>query len=390
MDSSMSADDRYIAFDSSAALVRGDTNGGTDIYLRDRKTGQTRRISLTSGGGQTQGGFMHSGSGYPSISADGRYVAFASYATNLSAGDSNNDLDIFVRDVKAGTTRQVSVSSTGAHANGAATFDPPVISANGRYVAFASAASNLVPGDTNNAYDVFVRDLKTGTTRRVSLANNGAQPNNYSHFVTMSGNGRYVAFMSVATNMGPGSSSIYSPLYIRDLQTGTTRTLTNATFPAALNGTGQYLAYSGRAKPEQPGYGQIYLEDLNSGATQLVSASTSGTLSSRGGDEPGISADGRYVVFRSYGSDLVAGDTNQCGDRDGLHSCADIFVRDTHTGKTSRVNLSSTGAQTLYADSDAGAISPDGRFVTFSTPAGNLVTGDTNGIGDVFLRGPLH
>src|SRR3989440_488453 len=161
---SISADGRFVAFYSSAAnLVGSDTNGVRDVFVRDRKTGKTTRVSVDSHGAQGNGD-----SEGPSISADGRFVAFLSSASNLVGGDTNGVRDVFVRDRKTGKTRRVSVDSHGAQGKGASFV--PSISANGRFVAFSSVANNLVGGDTNTASDVFVRDRKTGKTRRGSRA----------------------------------------------------------------------------------------------------------------------------------------------------------------------------------------------------------------------------
>ena len=169
---SISADGRFVAFNSFASnLVPEDTNGKTDIFVRDLSTNTTTLVSLDSAGNQGNG-FSNS----PSISADGRFVAFESTASNLVPGDTNNVGDIFVRDLLTNTTTRVSVDSAGNQGNKASY--PPSISANGRFVAFYSDASNLVPGDTNSNTDIFVRDLLTNTTTRVSVdsAGNQAQP----------------------------------------------------------------------------------------------------------------------------------------------------------------------------------------------------------------------
>ncbi|MGZ4664922.1 MAG: TolB family protein, partial [Frankiaceae bacterium] len=148
------------------------------------------------------------------VSANGRYVAFISGAANLVPGDTNTESDVFVRDRRAGTTTRVSVSNTGAQANGYSY--EVAVSANGRYVAFDSNATNLVPGDTNDAQDVFVRDRRAGTTTRVSVSNSGAQGNGGSGDPAVSANGRYVAFNSFATNLVPGDTNDARDVFVRD------------------------------------------------------------------------------------------------------------------------------------------------------------------------------
>jgi Tol biopolymer transport system component len=152
-----------VAFESFASnLVAGDTNGTAEVFVRDRVAQLTRRVSVGPGGQQA-----NSGSFDPAISADGRFVAFPSSATNLVAGDTNDTFDVFVRDREAQLTRRVSVGAAGQQAN-SYSFDP-AISAHGRFVAFVSVASNLVAGDTNNTHDVFVRDRMLQVTLRVSV-----------------------------------------------------------------------------------------------------------------------------------------------------------------------------------------------------------------------------
>jgi len=167
---SISADGRYVAFDSHATnLVPGDTNASSDVFVHDNLTGTTRRVSVDSNGTQANGI-----SSYVVISADGHFVAFASAATNLVPGDTNGNWDVFEHDMVNGTTTRVSVSSSGAQAFGG---DSGVyglsISADGRYVAFQSSALNLASPDFNGSDDVFVHDRVSGITTRVSVASNG-------------------------------------------------------------------------------------------------------------------------------------------------------------------------------------------------------------------------
>jgi Tol biopolymer transport system component len=205
---SISADGRYVAFASLASnLVPGDTNGRMDIFVHDRLTGQTTRVSVASDGTEGNGD-----SGFPSISADGRYVAFASLASNLVPGDTNGTWDVFVHDRLTGQTTRVSVASGGAQGNGDSRF--PSISADGRYVAFQSYASNLVPGDTNGVLDVFVHDRLTGQTTRVSVASDGTQGDSYSFGSSISADGRYVAFASYASNLVPGDTNGWADVFV--------------------------------------------------------------------------------------------------------------------------------------------------------------------------------
>jgi Tol biopolymer transport system component len=255
-DPALTADGSVVAFSSDATdLVADDRNRVADIFVRDLGAGSTRRASVDSGGQPANGS-----SATPSTSADGRYVVFASDATNLVAGDTNGAQDVFVRDLTAGSTRRVSLDSRGHQGDGDST--GPSISADGRYVTFASAATNLAAGDTNDALDVFVRDLRHGTTNRVSLDSRGRPGDAPSYDASISPNGRYVAFASDATNLVAGDTNELPDVFLRDLRYGSTQraSLTSdgqqgdglAGRPA-LSGNGRYLAFAADSTDLVPG-----------------------------------------------------------------------------------------------------------------------------------------
>src|SRR6185295_7492640 len=189
--------------------VPGDTNGASDIFVRDLVGGTTERVSIPNGSGQAD-----AASYAPSISADGRFVVFESEATNLVGGDTNNLRDIFVRDRQLGVTERVDVPTGGGEAD--ATSYTPSISADGRFVSFGSLATDLVGGDTNGTGDVFLRDRQIGTTARVSVDSAGAQGNFVSDDPVISADGRYVAFRSYATNLVPGDTNGFTDVFVRD------------------------------------------------------------------------------------------------------------------------------------------------------------------------------
>src|SRR6185436_5012987 len=196
----ISADGRFVAFASSASnLVAGDTNGTNDIFLRDRAAGTTVLLSVDSAGTQGNGPSQS-----PAISADGHLVAFLSVASNLVPGDTNSGSDVFVRDLQSATTERVSVTSNGSQVYAGGTY--PSISADGAYVAFISAAPDLVAGDTNGVLDVFLRNRTSGTTERVSVGSGGVEGDDRSGFAAISADGRYVVFQSKATNLVPGDT----------------------------------------------------------------------------------------------------------------------------------------------------------------------------------------
>jgi Tol biopolymer transport system component len=381
--SAISADGRYVAFDSSASnLVPGDTNGVPDIFVHDQQTGQTSRVSVASD--ETQG---NSESSAPSISADGRYVAFYSSASNLVPGDTNGAPDIFVHDRQTGQTTVVSVASDGTQGNGVSY--RPSISGDGRYVAFHSVASNLVPSDTNYAQDVFVHDRQTGQTSRVSVASDGTQGNSHSSWPSISAGGRYVAFHSWASNLVPDDTNGEADVFVHDRQTGQTSRVSVASDGTqgntlserpSISGDGRYVAFHSVASNLVPGdtndAQDVFVHDRQAGQTTVVSIASDGTQGNGDSRYPSISADGRYVAFESHASNLVPGDSN---------GVRDIFVHDRQTGQTTVVSVASGGTQG-NSNSWEPFISADGRYVAFGSDANNLVPGDSNGVADVFVH----
>ena len=378
---SLSSDGRYVAFESAASnLVPGDTNNAWDIFVHDRQTGTTERVSVASDGAEAD-----SLSYSPSLSADGRYVAFSSNASNLVPGDTNGVADIFVHDRQTGMTERVSVASDGTEGNTRSSY--PVIWGDGRYVAFSSDASNLVTDDTNNSTDIFIHDRQTGTTERVSVASNGAQGNNSSDYPSTSADGRYVAFESIASNLVPGDTNGARDVFVRDRQTGTTEPASVASGGAGGNGhsyfpslsaDGRYVVFYSQAfnlvPQDSNGIEDVFVHDRQTGTTERVSVSTGGAEGNGTSAAPSVSADGRYVAFYSSASNLVFPDFN---------NRSDTFVHDRQTGTTERLSIASDGVEG-DDNSSFPALSADGRYVAFPSFASNLVTGDTNASMDVF------
>ena len=215
----VSGDGRYVAFQSRASnLVPKDTNGAIDVFVRDRMTSRTTRISVSSTGRQGNGDSFD-----PAISADGRSVVFTSLATNFVRRDTNGVADVFVHDLRSGSTRRVSVSTAGVQANGYSQL--PDISADGSTVVFASVATNLVPADTNSVADIFRRTLTNGQTVRVSVPSVGAQSDGSSWVPAVSGDGARVAFWSSGRLTPPPVRGLtdWFGIDVRDRVTRTTR-----------------------------------------------------------------------------------------------------------------------------------------------------------------------
>jgi hypothetical protein len=382
----ISADGRCVVFESWADnLVDGDANSANDIFAYDRQTRTLSLVSLTDSGDQANGN--SGGWSKSSVSADGRFVAFVSAATNLVSGDTNDNTDIFVRDRTANTTTRVSVSSTGTQANGDS--DYPAISGDGRYVAFWSAANGLVADDTNDALDIFVHDLMAHQTTRIAIGNAGDV--GHGGRLGISHDGRYIAFTSHVDTLVPNDDNAMPDVFLYDRNTGqfSRVSLTSAggevdgvSWNVALSPDARFVAFTSNATNLVAGdtndEGDVFVRDRQSNQTTRVSVSSSGAQTGQfeHSDLAAISADGRYVAFESTGSNLAAGDTN---DR------PDIFVRDRQTNQTMRVSVTSAGAQAGGESSNA-AISGDGRFVVFDSYAADLAPNDGNAATDVFLH----
>src|SRR4028118_584161 len=385
---SISADGRFVVFQSSASnLVPGDTNDQIDIFVRDTLTNTTTRVSLDSAGNQANNG----SSLMPSISADGRFVAFESYATNLVPGDTNNIVDslatrdIFVRDTLTNTTTRVSLDSAGNQANDGS--DSASISPDGRFVAFDSRASNLVPGDTNNINDIFVRDTLTNTTTRVSVDSAGNQGNGMSFFRSPStaADGLFVPFNPTAATLVPGDTNSSTDMFVRDTLTNTTTRVSvdsagnqgndDSSSSPSISPDGRFVAFFSSASNLVPGdtnrYPDIFVRDTLTNTTTRVSVNSAGNQRNFGSYEPSISADGRFVAFSSFASNVVPAIDSR-----------DIFVRDTLTNTTTNLSIDSAGNP---GEAFNPSISADGRFVAFDSFSSNIVPGQTNNTRNVFV-----
>jgi Tol biopolymer transport system component len=375
---SVSADGRYVAFFSEASnLVPGSNAFG--VFVRDRATNETQLAGRNSSGTPIA-------AENPALSADGRHVAFTSF---------DDDGQILVRDLTSDTTELASQSSSGHPGNSFS--DNATISANGRYVAFSSDATNLTPLNPKTRRNEFVRDLNSGTTRQVNVSSGGKAGNGDCHKPSISANGRFVAFESKATNLVPGAVRGWQ-IYLRDLVKHRTTLISKSSAGKAANGTtrnaaisgdGRYVAFSSQAtnliRGDSNHTWDVFRRDRVAGKTKRFSVSSGGKQGNGESRYPAISNHGGYIAFESKATNLVKGDTNRI---------ADAFLH-TAGGQTKRVSVSTTGAQANgpvfpFLPRSVPAISADGRFVGFDSTASNLVAGDTNGSDDVFLRGPLH
>jgi Tol biopolymer transport system component len=306
----ISANGRFVAFETDAGnVVPSDGFRDSDVFVHDRATRTTTAASVNSSG--QLGIYPHPdvGSNYPALSADGRFVAFDSTATNF---DASAERGVFVHDRVTGQTTRVSVSSAGVPGNNAEGLTgDPAISADGRFVAFWSGSTNLVPGDTNRQADVFVRDRATATTTRVSVSSSDAEANGSSRLAAISADGRFVGFDSFASNLVPSDTNQVNDVFLRDRATGTTTRLSvdrDGGQQPAISADGRFVAFVAVVpRPWTP----LFLYDRGTGKTAIVSPEGLGT--------PSLDRDGHFVAFGT-GWPHDPGDRNEKGD---------IYVRDT-------------------------------------------------------------
>lgn len=403
-DPAITADGRFVVFSSKATNLVPEAvwPGVTNLYIHDRQTKSTSLVTVGVNGTPSYG---HSDA--PDISADGRFIAFASSSPNLVPGDTNQGFDIFVHDRQTNSTRRVSVSSAGTQANDASL--APTISADGRYVAFQSWASNLVEGDTAicpdhvfggtmNCIDVFVHDLQNGTTGRVTNGKDGAQSNDNSLKPSISADGRYVTFESQASNLVDNDTAVCvdsyegevscTDIFVYDRQTGATSLVSVASNGApadrgshhpSISADGNFVAFMSTAKNltvNDKEWLNVYVHDRSTGNTTCVSLAHNDAFISHNIRSLSISDNGQYVAFVSNAPNLVVGDSN---------NSFDIFLHDRYSAALSRVSVDSSGIEG-NDHSFSEAISADGSFIAFHSHATNLVESDTNGVLDTFVH----
>lgn len=417
---SVSGDGRWIAFTSTASRAVTETNSlghvfvylysVRDVYVYDRQTGKTELVSVADSGSQTNGESFA-----PVISADGRWVAFWSFASNLVEGDQEeckqadqtyNCADVFLYDRQTHMTERIRA----AEERGEGASPKLAISGDGRWVAFYSYANDLVAGDQNPGADVFIYGRMTKKTEIVSLAGDGTQGNGESSAPSMSADGRWLAFVSYASNLVSGDSNGQPDVFVRDRNTGKTslvsvssdgRQANGQSSSPAISGDGRWVAFVSRADNlvagdtnRCPGYDEsgkysmtaqcadVFLHDTETIKTVLVSKASNGGPADKGSGVPTISADGRRISFWSLATNLVAAGPGICSPyRD---TCPHVYVYDRVTGRTLRVSETAEGIPANGA-SGSPAISNDGYWIVFTSEADNLVPGDTNKAEDVFI-----
>jgi Tol biopolymer transport system component len=382
----LSADGRFVAFRSpSSNLVPGDTNGVADVFVRDRQTGQTTRVSVDSSG--VQGNNF---CGVCDISADGRYVVFESYASNLVAGDTNGQTDVFCHDRQTGQTTRVSLAAAGQQATIHCTRGS--ISADGRFVAFMSDDNSLVPGDVCVGTDVFVRDRQLGTTLLASPSLFTFQQFTSRANPEISDDGNTVVFDSYASDLVTIDTNGFADVFAWSRITGTVSLVSVATsgalgnqisVEARVSSNGRYVVFTSSATNFGGGTGlgngsnfDVFVRDTVANTTECVSIATNGAGATDIAQGGSITDDGRFVAFWSGANNLVPNDTN---------AVYDCFLRDRQAATTTRVSLSASGIQGRSQSTNP-SIAANGRYIAFDSTARNLVIPDSNGTGDVFVR----
>jgi Tol biopolymer transport system component len=386
-DPAVSADGRFVTFRSHATnLVASDTNHRSDVFVKDRQSGMIERVSVSTGG--VEG---NSNSFDPAISASGRFVGFNSYATNLVADDTNGQGDVFLYDRDLNVIERVSVSTAGAEAD--ADCHISSVSEDGRYVCYWSDATNLVIGDTNGARDVFVRDRQAGHTIRVSTNAAGGQATGPSSGRgRIAGAGPWVLFSSTASNLVAGDTNGAEDVFAKHLETGAIERISTAAGGAQANGDsiypsassdGRYVAFVSFASNLVTGdtndVVDIFIKDRETGEIRRVSLAWNGAQAASGCSSPILSADGSTIAFVSSASNLVPGDFN---------GKTDTFVVYLPNGEIRRASVRGDGTEG-NGETYSPGLSADGALLVFMSYVPDLLPEDQNGSEDVFAASTL-
>lgn len=380
---SLSANGRWLLFKSQASnLVPDDTNGLADLFVRDAKTALIRRVNTSSTGAQANGEC-----GDYALSANGRYVVFSSLASNLVPNDSNGVRDVFVKDLINDSTVRVSMNSDGKEPATDNEFEgmPASISADGRYVAFLTFA-RLLPRDTNIHNDVYVKDMLTGTLDLVSTAGDEALANFRNHQPAISATGRYVVFASQASNFVPEDTDIGTDIYIKDRVTRQIRLVSanaagvrasESSIQPVVSADGRYVAFLSYARdlalPTNLANPDVYIKDMQTGAVERAQANAAGAIIGGATNSPAMTPDGRYVAFS----------LNYYTPATGVMTR--LYVKDRSTGEPIRVDRTSGGAYQSAGAAITPALSADGRFVSFASNNSTVALFDYNSLQDVFV-----
>lgn len=383
-EAALSADGNLVSFlSASTNLVAGDSNGWPDIFVRDLVAGTTQLVSVGFGGGPANGPSLES-----VLSADGRFVAFTSSATNLVASATNGNRNVFVRDRLLGTTQLASPGTSGTGVG--LSVDELSISADGRYLAFCSSANDVIAGDLNPFRDVFVFDRVSGTTQLLSVDSAALQHTGTHETPAISGDGRLVAFTSDAA-LAPGGYPGDKNVFLRDLAAGTTicvsvpeggGTANLISFLPSISADGEAIAFVSWATNLTADVlhstQNVFVRELAGGHTRLLSRASSSSANGAS-SAPGLSGDGRFGAFTSLATNLSPSDPT---------FDQDLFLRDTLADELGILSLSQSGSSpNANVDVSRHFLSADGQTSVFESDSTGFVPNDTNGTTDVFLHG---
>jgi len=391
---SVSADGRYVAFESDASnLAAGDTADYADVYLLDRLTGEITWISEPAMAPNPLIGAWDGNNVGSAISADGAYVAFVSCSGTLAGlaapdipADANIMADVYVYEVATGDLTRL----TNQGVELGIIWGAPSISDDGRYVAFTYRDTMAPPGPGGFIwYGISVIDRQSGVRETVTIGLDDLPPDGMSMEPSISGDGRYVTFLSMATNLIPDDTGGFADVFLADRQTDTIVRVSQAADGTegnygggagpAISADGAFVAFQSSSTNLVPGQTiggtNIYVYEVATGAVELISASAGGDPADWNCETPAISSDGRYVAFVSGAENLVAGDTNEDDD---------IFRVDRQTGAIERVSVTDAGAQ-VEGDSSEPTVSGSGSIVVYRSLSADLVAGDANAVQDIFL-----
>lgn len=378
----ISLDGRHVVFMSSAAnLVSSDTNGVSDIFLKDTSTSGITRISVDSSGNQANGS-----SSTPKISGNGKYIVYISAATNLVSGDTNGYNDVFRYNISTGATERVSVSSTGVEANNQSL--SPNTDLEGRFVVFTTQSTNLDVTDGNGQYDIVLKDMNSGSATYISQSDAGVLSNGSSSSASISCDGRYVAFTSGGSNLVSGDTNGYDDVFVTDMLS--TRTVTNATLggngwstTSDISCDGKYILYTSSATNQISGdtndVTDAFRYERSTGTKVRVSLRENGTTTLQSTSGMALSADGKYALFTSTGVNVLTNTVSNYTD----YNTTSLLIRDMSNSSVRAVNVRSD-LQTSYSGLTSVASFSGSNKVVYDSKGYSLVSDDNNGYLDVF------
>jgi Tol biopolymer transport system component len=380
----LSADGKVASFWSEADnLVPGDTNGASDVFVRNLATGAVTRVSVSAGGEQGNGA-----SNGGDLSADGNHVLFGTFATNLLPEEGASRGAILTKDLTTGALVRVDTNAAGEAANSGT--NATWASSDNNLVGLTSLASNLVPDDNNGAWDAFLKRLDTGEVVRLSTSSEGVEGNDWSMYPSVSANARLAVFQSDASNLVPGDTNGSTDIFLKNLDTQAVMLVSTSAAGAqgdsysagpSISADGTLVAFWSAAVNLVPGdtngVSDLFVKNVVTGGITRVSTSASGEQGDNFSEWGTLSADGSRIAFWSAATNLVPGDITAWS--------WDVFVKDLSSGDIVRATAAADGTGSNDFRGPPG-ITADGSRVLFDTFAANLVAGDTNGTEDVFVR----